>query len=177
MYAFTIVPRAPNFSALRRVSSKEERAYGGRRVGGDPWVDIFTAVKTSLRSAENVVSLDPGEVECVEPKRVAAVLERLSDPRVSQDLAETFRVLSDPGRVRLIPTPLEAGEPCVCDLAAVAGLSQTACSHNLHLLRSSRLVSYRKQGRNVYYSLDDGHIRLRLDVGLQHLGHRESDRG
>jgi DNA-binding transcriptional ArsR family regulator len=70
---------------------------------------------------------------------------------------------------------LEAGELCVCDLAAVTGLSQTACSHNLRLLRSSRLVRYRKQGRNVYYSLDDAHIRLLLDVGLQHVSHDLGD--
>jgi ArsR family transcriptional regulator, lead/cadmium/zinc/bismuth-responsive transcriptional repressor len=105
---------------------------------------------------------------------VAAVLERLPSEHVFQDLAETFRVLSDPGRVRLISALLEAGELCVCDLAAVTGLSQTACSHNLRLLRSSRLVRYRKQGRNVYYSLDDAHIRLLLDVGLQHVSHDET---
>ncbi len=88
-----------------------------------------------------------------------------------EDLAETFRVLSDPGRIRLISALLEGGELCVCDLAAVTGLSQTACSHNLRLLRSKRLVRYRKQGRNVFYSLDDAHIRLLIDVALQHVGH------
>jgi DNA-binding transcriptional ArsR family regulator len=56
-------------------------------------------------------------------------------------------------------------------LAAVTGLSQTACSHNLRLLRSRRLVSYRKQGRNVFYALDDAHIRLLLDVALEHIRH------
>ena len=126
--------------------------------------------------ATTVVSLDRCEVECVDPERVAAVLGRLPDERTFQDLAETFRMLADPGRVRLISALLEAGELCVCDLAAVTGLSQTACSHNLRLLRSSRLVRYRKQGRNVYYALDDAHIRLLLDVSLQHVGHQE-DRG
>lgn len=128
-------------------------------------------MKISSSSAVRAVQLDRCEIECVDPKRVAAVLERLPDGRIFQRLAETFRVLSDPGRVRLISALLEAGELCVCDLAAVTGLSQTACSHNLRLLRSSRLVRYRKQGRNVYYSLDDAHIRLLLEVGLQHVGH------
>lgn len=132
-------------------------------------------MKTSS-TASNVVPLDRCEVECVDPERVATVLERLPEPHVFQDLAETFRVLSDPGRVRLISALLEGGELCVCDLAAVTGLSQTACSHNLRLLRSGRLVRYRKQGRNVYYSLDDAHIRLLLDVGLQHVAHEESTR-
>ncbi len=112
----------------------------------------------------------------MDAERVASVRERLPDERVSQDLAETFRVLSDPGRVRLIVALIEGGELCVCDLAAVTGLSETACSHNLRLLRSSRLVRYRKQGRNVYYTLDDAHIRLLLDVGLQHVTHDESGR-
>src|SRR5438045_4483085 len=109
--------------------------------------------KTSPPS--RVIPLDRCEVECVEPALVAGILDRLPTERVCQDLAETFRVLSDPGRIRLISALLEAGELCVCDLAAVTGLSQTACSHNLRLLRSSRLVRYRKRGRNVYYSLDD----------------------
>src|SRR5712691_5396114 len=136
------------------------------------------SVKMSSSAASSrVVPLDRCDVECVEPERVAAVLERLPDERVFQDLAETFRVLSDPGRVRLISALLEAGELCVCDLAAVSGLSQTAVSHNMRLLRSSRLVRYRKQGRNVYYSLEDAHIRLLLDVGLQHVAHEEAARG
>jgi DNA-binding transcriptional ArsR family regulator len=131
-------------------------------------------VKRSALSGAAVVPLDRCEVECVEPERVRDVLERLPAESVFQDLAETFRVLADPGRVRLISALLEAGELCVCDLAAVTGLSQTACSHNLRLLRSKRLVRHRKQGRNVYYSLDDGHIQLLLDVGLQHVGHEEA---
>jgi DNA-binding transcriptional ArsR family regulator len=130
-------------------------------------------VKTSVPPAGPLAPLDRCEVECVEPERVAEVLARLPAPRVFQDLAETFRVLADPGCVRLIAALLEAGELCVCDLAAVTGLSQTACSHNLRLLRSSRLVRYRKQGRNVYYAFDDAHIRLLLDVALQHVAHEE----
>ena len=132
-------------------------------------------VKTLRASEASVVPLDRCETACVEPERVSEVFARLPEPAVFQDLAETFRVLADPGRVRLISALLEAGELCVCDLAAVTGLSQTACSHNLRLLRSSRLVRYRKQGRNVYYALDDAHIRLLLDVALQHVTHEEAN--
>lgn len=87
------------------------------------------------------------------------------------ELAETFRLLADPGRLRLIAALLEADELCVCDLSDVTGLSQTACSHNLRLLRAQRLVRYRKQGRKVYYTLDDDHIRVLLDVALLHVTH------
>ena len=120
-----------------------------------------------------VVSLDRCDVAHSYPERIETVSKRLPDERVSQDLAETFRVLADPGRVRLIVALLEGGELCVCDLAAATGLSQTACSHNLRLLRSNRLVRHRKQGRNVYYALDDAHIRLLLDVALQHVTHAD----
>jgi DNA-binding transcriptional ArsR family regulator len=119
-----------------------------------------------------VSPLDGCAVECVDPERVAAVVERLPDTQTSDDLAALFAVLAETGRVRLVAALLEAGELCVCDLAAATGLSQTACSHNLRLLRAHRLVRRRKQGRNVYYALDDAHIRLLIDVALQHLGHR-----
>lgn len=115
-----------------------------------------------------------GDPTCAElhddPGRVREIRERLPDEETFQRMAETFKVLADPGRTRLISTLLDAGELCVCDLAAATGLSETACSHNLRLLRSTRLVRYRKRGRNVYYALDDAHIRLLLDVALQHVG-------
>ena len=125
-------------------------------------------MKESLAKA---VPLDRCADPHAEPERVAALRARLPDERTAQELAEIFRVLTDPGRVRLIVALLEGGELCVCDLADATGLSQTACSHNLRLLRSQRLVRYRRQGRNVFYALDDAHIRLLLDVALQHVAH------
>ncbi len=113
-------------------------------------------------------------VECEAERATAAGLEqaRAALPEdVALELAETFRLLSDPGRLRLIAALLEAGELCVCDLAEVTGLSQTACSHNLRLLRAQRLVRYRKRSRNVYYTLDDDHIRDLLDVARAHAVH------
>ena len=130
--------------------------------------DIFTSVKVSTRSTP--------DVEVCEAARLAD--DRLDEVRsalpegAALELAETFRLLSDPGRLRLIAALLEAEELCVCDLAEATGLSQTACSHNLRLLRGQRLVRYRRQGRNVYYTLDDDHIRVLLDVALQHVTHR-----
>ena len=130
--------------------------------------DTFTLVKISTR-------LLPTEPAACEAARVAVEqLERVQSAlseAAALDLAETFRLLSDPGRLRLIAALLEADELCVCDLADATGLSQTACSHNLRLLRAQRLVRYRRQGRNVYYTLDDDHIRVLLEVALQHVQH------
>lgn len=129
--------------------------------------DIFTYVKVSTQ-------LIDGSEACA-AKRVATEqlgnLRSALSERAALDLAETFRLLADPGRLRLIAALLAAEELCVCDLADATGLSPTACSHNLRLLRGQRLVRYRRQGRNVYYTLDDDHIRVLLDVALQHVGH------
>lgn len=113
---------------------------------------------------------DACESERVSAAAIAKIRAALPE-HAALELAETFRLLTDPGRVRLIAALLAADELCVCDLAEITGLSQTACSHNLRLLRAQRLVRYRKQGRNVYYTLDDDHIRLLLDVALQHVTH------
>lgn len=113
---------------------------------------------------------DACESERVSAAAIAEIRSALPED-AALELAETFRLLTDPGRVRLIAALLAADELCVCDLSEITGLSQTACSHNLRLLRAQRLVRYRKQGRNVYYTLDDDHIRLLLDVALQHVTH------
>lgn len=110
------------------------------------------------------------EAERIEAARLAEVREVLSEES-ALELAEMFRLLSDPGRLRLIAALLAVDELCVCDLAEVAGLTPTACSHNLRLLRAQRLVRYRKRGRNVLYRLDDDHIHVLLDVALQHFTH------
>lgn len=126
---------------------------------------------TDPRARPSAKAIDRCGSDHDNPDKVAALVERLPGEDVVQPLAETFRVLADPSRLRLIIALLEGGELCVCDLSAATGVSRTACSHNLRLLRAGRLVRHRKQGRNVYYSLDDAHIRLLLDVALQHMSH------
>jgi DNA-binding transcriptional ArsR family regulator len=83
-------------------------------------------------------------------------------------LAGIFKVLGDVTRVRML-TALSIQELCVCDLAAVLELSQSAVSHQLRLLRGARLVKYRKDGKVVYYSLDDDHVKTLFDQGLEHV--------
>jgi DNA-binding transcriptional ArsR family regulator len=83
-------------------------------------------------------------------------------------LADTFRALGDPTRVRILDV-LSHGELCVCDLAAVLSLSQSAVSHQLRLLRGLRLVRARRDGRMVFYALDDRHVVDLLGQGLKHV--------
>ena len=88
--------------------------------------------------------------------------------RMVRALAETFGALSDPTRVRIISV-LAGQELCVFDLARLLGLTGSAISHQLRLLRGQRLVKYRKEGRVAYYSLDDDHIRNLMDECIKHV--------
>ncbi len=92
------------------------------------------------------------------------------------DLAEMFRLLGDPTRVRILFALLEAGELCVCDLAAAVQASETKVSQALRLLRGAGTVRNRRDGRNVYYRLDDAHVRTLLDVSRDHAAHARGGR-
>jgi ArsR family transcriptional regulator, lead/cadmium/zinc/bismuth-responsive transcriptional repressor len=98
----------------------------------------------------------------------AARRQLLMSVRAVHALAETFRVLGDPTRVRILDA-LSGGEVCVCDIASIAGISGSAVSHQLRLLRSMRLVRPRRAGRMVFYSLDDHHIIELLHQALTHV--------
>lgn len=104
--------------------------------------------------------------------RVRKIRSQLVTPENVQGLADTFSALGDPTRVRILDA-LSHGELCVCDLAAVLGLSQSAVSHQLRLLRGIRLVKPRREGRIVFYSLDDQHI---ISIFKQTLQHVEEER-
>lgn len=111
---------------------------------------------------------------CVETIIDAAKVERaqraLLDNLSAVHLAATFKALADPTRVRIVSV-LAQTELCVCDLAATLGMSQSAVSHQLRLMRDMRLVKSRKEGRMVYYTLDDEHIHDLFQRGLEHTKH------
>lgn len=86
------------------------------------------------------------------------------------DVADVFGLLSDTGRLRLI-VALLGGELCVCDLAAAGGLSESATSHALRILRAHRVVKARRSGRMVFYALADAHVRNLLELALAHAAH------
>lgn len=127
-------------------------------------------------SAPQPTSPDTCDVRVVHPDKVAAARDLVPSPATAARLADQFKLLSDPGRVRMIYALLEAGELCVCDLAAVIGATESATSHQLRQLRSARLVTFRKEGRVAYYRIDDAHIRLLLDVAAQHYLHVDGTR-
>ncbi len=85
-----------------------------------------------------------------------------------QDLSEIFKLFADETRLRIICAILNT-ELCVCDLCELLNLNQSAVSHQLQLLRSSKLVKYRKEGKQVYYSLKDEHIENIIKMALAHI--------
>ena len=107
----------------------------------------------------------------IHEEAVRSAQDCLVDGLTATYLAEAFQALSDPTRVRLI-SALSQVELCVCDLAAVLGMTQSAVSHQLRSLRDLRLVKARKEGREVFYMLDDEHIRQLFQLGLDHVQHR-----
>jgi len=104
----------------------------------------------------------------IDPARVAKLRAVLVSADDVAGLADTFSALGDPTRVRILDA-LSHGELCVCDLAAVLGLTQSAVSHQLRLLRGLRLVRPRRDGRMMFYALDDRHITSLFRQTLQHV--------
>lgn len=115
---------------------------------------------------------DPGVECCEEPAvhndLVGLVRSKLPEESRMQDLAELFRVFGDTTRIRILFALFEA-EVCVCDLAEILGMTQSAVSHQLRLLKSSGLIRARRQGKSVFYSLADSHVRTIMAQGWEHI--------
>jgi DNA-binding transcriptional ArsR family regulator len=111
-----------------------------------------------------------------DPAKVAVIQAGLPKGDVLEAMAETFKALGDPTRLRML-TALAAAELCVCDLATLVGISESAASHQLRFLRTLRLVRSRRDGRMVHYRLDDDHIVGLLAQGLEHVSEAGTRRG
>ncbi len=108
---------------------------------------------------------------CVHPKAVNAAKKRLPDDAGAEAAAAFYGMFADPSRYRLL-SALAAGELCVCDLSACLDMTQSAVSHQLARLKLARLVKARRDGKSVYYSLDDDHVLSILELANAHLSER-----
>lgn len=120
---------------------------------------------------ENLIGLDGCAVKVVDQPRVREARRRLVSREESTRLADLFRLLGDVNRTRLLYALADAGELCVCDLAATVEMSETSVSHALRLLRTAGLVAARRDGRMMFYRLEDAHVRLLLDLSREHMRH------
>ncbi|NLM12277.1 MAG: helix-turn-helix transcriptional regulator [Epulopiscium sp.] len=99
---------------------------------------------------------------------IEKVRESMPPEESLYDLAELFKVFGDSTRIRILHA-LSASEMCVCDIAALLGMTQSAISHQLRVLKHARLVKYRKEGKVIYYSLADDHVNQIFAQGLEHV--------
>jgi DNA-binding transcriptional ArsR family regulator len=121
--------------------------------------------------ASRSAPVDECKVRCIRPEAVARAREVLEAPDTYSELAMLFAALSDPTRARIVHLVLQE-EMCTCDLAVVLGVSESAVSQHLRVLRSLRLVRARRAGKIVFYTLDDKHVARLVQLGLTHLGHQ-----
>lgn len=99
---------------------------------------------------------------------VEKVRDRIPGEDTLYDLTELFRIFADSTRIRILYVLLES-EMCVCDIAALLGMTQSAISHQLRALKNARLVKSRREGKTVFYSLTDDHVKTIIDQGLEHV--------
>lgn len=114
---------------------------------------------------------DSCQEECTHQENIDKVKDNVLNTTEIQALSEIFKAMGDPTRIRILYALLQV-ELCVCDLAEVLEMSQSAISHQLRVLRNLRLVKFRREGKNVFYSLDDDHIINFFAQGLAHIRHQ-----
>ncbi len=108
------------------------------------------------------------DIVCVHNDLLGKVNEMMPDVDVLYDLAELFKVFGDSTRIRILFVLFEA-EVCVCDLAEALSMTQSAISHQLKLLKQAKLVKSRREGKSVFYSLADDHVRTIIAQGMEHI--------
>jgi ArsR family transcriptional regulator len=121
--------------------------------------------------SDPVEAAETCDVFHLDPAKVAVIKQSLLAETSVTALAETFRLLGDTTRVRILDA-ISRSELCVCDIARLLGLSESAVSHQLRLLRGMHLVRQRRSGRMVFYALDDRHIVRLFEQGLEHVQER-----
>lgn len=117
--------------------------------------------------------MEKTEVECcdtavVHSDIIAKVEQHMPPENTLKELADFYKVFGDVTRIRILYVLLKQ-EVCVCDLAAVLGMTQSAISHQLRILKQMKLVKNRREGKTVFYSLADGHIQTIISQGMEHI--------
>lgn len=112
------------------------------------------------------------EEDCIHENLLKIVNEKMPAETELYDLSELFKVFGDSTRIRILFVLFEA-EVCVCDLANALNMTQSAISHQLRILKANKLVKSRREGKSVFYSLSDEHVRTIIAMGLEHI--EESD--
>ena len=108
------------------------------------------------------------DCEVIHKQTVTAVSKKLKNKEDYQKISSLFKMFGDTTRIKILYA-LEQSEMCVCDLAVLLNMTKSAVSHQLKALRTASLVSFRRDGQIVYYSLADDHVKLIMDMGFEHI--------
>ncbi|TCT14868.1 ArsR family transcriptional regulator [Natranaerovirga pectinivora] len=117
---------------------------------------------------DNKIDFERCDCTVIHEDIITSVRESMPPEESLYDLADVFKVFGDTTRIKIIYA-LFSSEMCVCDIAVLLNMTQSAISHQLRVLKQARLVKYRKEGKVVYYSLDDDHVKQIFDQGLDHI--------
>lgn len=121
--------------------------------------------------AKKLPKIENCDCDVIHEDVVNSVRERMPHEEDLYDLAELFKVFGDSTRIRIL-WALDESEMCVCDIAVLLNMTQSAISHQLRVLKQAKLVKSRRDGKIVYYSLDDEHVKQIFDQGLSHINER-----
>ncbi len=102
------------------------------------------------------------------PETIEKIKAKMPDDDELIDLAELFKVFGDSTRIKIL-SALSGGELCVCDISTAVGMTSSAVSHQLKILKNAELVSFRREGKTVFYALADSHVNTMLEQGLEHI--------
>ena len=114
--------------------------------------------------------MDICSVKCIDEKKVKETVKTIPRQEDIGQMADIFKVLSDPSRLKIVLTLLNQ-EHCVCDIAAICNQTESAISHQLRILRTLKIVKNRREGKIIYYSLDDDHVISLIHMSLDHVRH------
>lgn len=112
--------------------------------------------------------MDRCQEKVLHQTQVEQAIKNIPDSATLRSISDIFKALSEPSRLKIV-TALATCELCVCDLAAVSGSSESAVSHQLRILRNLKIVRYRREGKIVFYRLDDDHVKSLISQSLQHV--------
>ena len=128
----------------------------------------YSIFKRGEMMTRKIVAADRCDCEVIHEDVVNKVRKKMPKEETLYDLAELFKVFGDTTRIRIL-WALDEAEMCVCDIANLLNMTQSAISHQLRVLKQAKLVRNRRDGKVVYYSLDDEHVKMIFDQGLVHI--------
>jgi len=137
-------------------------------------MNTYSYVYYIIRSdfmTEHILDNDRCDCIVIHKDVVDKVRQNMPEEENLYDLAELFKVFGDTTRIKILCALFDS-EMCVCDIASLLNMTQSAISHQLRVLKQAKLVKYRKEGKIVFYSLDDEHVKMIFDQGLMHITER-----